>query len=41
MPAEFTNKMAGLGFGERIWQDWALAREYEDVDIDKYPILPC
>ena len=25
----------------KVWQDWALAREY-DVDIfDKYPILSC
>ena len=24
----------------KVWQDWALAREY-DVDIEKYPILSC
>jgi hypothetical protein len=24
----------------KVWQDWALVREY-DVDIEKYPILSC
>jgi hypothetical protein len=27
-------------FWLKVWQDWALAREY-DVDIEKYPILSC
>jgi hypothetical protein len=27
-------------FWLKVWQDWALAREY-DVDIDKSPILSC
>jgi hypothetical protein len=33
---ENTNK--STTFLLKIWQDWALAREY-DVDIEKYPIL--
>jgi hypothetical protein len=33
---ENTNK--STKFWLNVWQDWALAREY-DVDIDKYPIL--
>jgi hypothetical protein len=33
---ENTNK--STKFWLKVWQDWALAREY-DVDIDKYPIL--
>jgi hypothetical protein len=24
----------------KVWQDWALAREY-DADIENYPILSC
>jgi hypothetical protein len=35
---ENTNK--STKFWLKVWQDWALAREY-DVDIDKYPILSC
>jgi hypothetical protein len=35
---ENTNKI--IKFWLKVWQDWALAREY-DVDIDKYPILSC
>jgi hypothetical protein len=27
-------------FWLKVWQDWALAREY-DVDIEKYPIFSC
>jgi hypothetical protein len=34
---ENTNK--STKFWLKVWQDWALAREY--VDIDKYPILSC
>jgi hypothetical protein len=33
---ENTNK--STKFWLKVWQDWALAREY-DVDIEKYPIL--
>jgi hypothetical protein len=35
---ENTNK--STKFWLKVWQDWALAREY-DVDIEKYPILSC
>jgi hypothetical protein len=35
---ENTNK--STKFWLIVWQDWALAREY-DVDIEKYPILSC
>ena len=35
---ENTNK--STKFWSKVWQDWALAREY-DVDIKKYPILSC
>ena len=35
---ENTNK--STKFWLKVWQDWALAREY-DVDIDQYPILSC
>jgi hypothetical protein len=35
---ENTNKSTKLWL--KVWQDWALAREY-DVDIEKYPILSC
>jgi hypothetical protein len=35
---ENTNK--STNFWLKVWQDWALAREY-DVDIEKYPILSC
>ena len=35
---ENTNKSTKFWF--KVWQDWALAREY-DVDIEKYPILSC
>jgi hypothetical protein len=35
---EITNK--STEFWVIVWQDWALAREY-DVDIEKYPILSC
>ena len=35
---ENTNK--STKFWLKVWQDWALAREY-DVDIDKYRILSC
>jgi hypothetical protein len=33
---ENTNK--STTFWLKVWQDWALTREY-DVDIEKYPIL--
>ena len=35
---ENTNK--STKFWLKVWQDWALAREY-DVDNEKYPILSC
>jgi hypothetical protein len=35
---ENTNK--STKFWLKVWQDWALASEY-DVDIEKYPILSC
>jgi hypothetical protein len=35
---ENTNK--STKFWLKVWQDWALAREY-DVDIEKHPILSC
>jgi hypothetical protein len=35
---ENTNK--STEFWVIVWQDWALAREY-DVDIERYPILSC
>jgi hypothetical protein len=35
---ENTNK--STKFWLKVWQDWALAREY-NVDIEKYPILSC
>jgi hypothetical protein len=35
---ENTNK--STKFWLKVWQDWALAREY-DVDIEKYTILSC
>ena len=35
---ENTNK--STEFWLRVWQDLALAREY-DVDIENYPILSC
>jgi hypothetical protein len=35
---ENTNK--STKFWLKVWQDWALAREY-DVDIEKYSILSC
>jgi hypothetical protein len=35
---ENTNK--STKFCLKVWQDWALAREY-DIDIDKYRILSC
>ena len=35
---ENTNK--STKFWLKVWQDWALAREY-DVDIEKCPILSC
>ena len=35
---ENTNK--STKFWLKVWQDWALAREY-DVDIENYPILSC
>jgi hypothetical protein len=35
---ENTNK--STNFWLKVWQDWALAREY-DVDIEKYPIWLC
>jgi hypothetical protein len=34
---ENTNK--STTFWLKVWQDWALAREY-DVDIEKYPARP-
>jgi hypothetical protein len=34
------NKNKSTKFWLIVWQDWALAREY-DVDIEKYPILSC
>jgi hypothetical protein len=34
---ENTNK--STKFWLKVWQDWALAREY--VDIENYPILSC
>jgi hypothetical protein len=34
------NKNKSTKFWPKVWQDWALAREY-DVDIEKYPILSC
>jgi hypothetical protein len=34
---ENTNK--NTKFWLKVWQDWALASEY--VDIEKYPILSC
>jgi hypothetical protein len=33
-----TNK--STKFWLKVWQDWALLREY-DVDIENYPILSC
>ena len=35
---EHTNK--SIKFWLKMWQEWALAREY-DVDIENYPILSC
>jgi hypothetical protein len=35
---ENTNK--STKFWLKVWQDWALPREYA-VDIEKYPILSC
>jgi hypothetical protein len=35
---ENTNK--STTFWLKVWQDWALAKEY-NVDIEKYPILSC
>jgi hypothetical protein len=34
------NTNTSTKFWLKVWQDWALAREY-DVDIEKYPSLSC
>jgi hypothetical protein len=36
---ENTNK--STKFWLNVWQDWALAREYDLVLTEKYPILSC
>jgi hypothetical protein len=37
---ELNENTKSTKFWLKVWQGWALAREY-NVDIEKYPILSC